>query len=325
MTSPNNLRAAGFMVAATVFIAATTVIAKALGTDTLGPALLPFQVTFGRYLFGALAIFVAASILRPRIQVRYAHLHLVRILLGWGGVTLMFASVAMIPVAEATAITFLNPVIAMILAIPLLGEKVGPIRWSAAVIALLGAALLLRPGEGVIAPGALLAVGAACLLGGEVLTIKRLTRHEPMLATLVWANALGLLIAGVTALPGWQPPTGSQWMGMAALGFAMAAAQGCFVNALARADTSFVTPFSYLTLVFAGIYDAVLFGVIPDTVGWIGAGLILCGASLLAWREGRLRQSPTGPGADVVDPSRLQPVTGLEHPPRDRPHGQRRP
>lgn len=277
------------MVAATVFIAATTLIAKALGTSTLGPALPPFQVAFGRYLFGAMAIFAVAAVLRPKLSLRFAHLHLGRILMGWGGVTLMFASVAMIPLAEATAITFLNPIFAMILAIPLLGERVGPVRWTAAGIALAGAALLLRPGSGVIAPGALLALGAAVLLGSEVLLIKRLTRHEPLLATLVWANGLGLIIAGLTALPGWQAPTAAQWGAMAALGFTMAAAQGCFVNAVARAEASFVTPFSYLTLVFAGIYDAVLFGVIPDTVGWAGAALILSGVSLLAWREGRLK------------------------------------
>ena len=294
-TTPRNGTAAAFMVAATVFIAATTVLAKALGTDSLGPALPPFQVTFGRYLFGALAIMAAAAVLRPRLSVARAPWHLLRILLGWGGVTLMFTSVALIPVAEATAITFLNPVIAMILAVPLLGEKVGPVRWSAAGIAMVGAALLLRPGEGIIAAGALLAFGAACLLGGEVLVIKRLTRQEPLLATLVWANGLGLCIASATALPGWQAPTAAQWAAMAALGFAMAAAQGFFVNAMARAEASFVTPFSYLTLVFAGLYDAVLFGVVPDAVGWAGAGLILCGAGLLAWREGRLRQVPTAP------------------------------
>ncbi|MEM7491038.1 MAG: DMT family transporter, partial [Pseudomonadota bacterium] len=174
------------MVGATVLIAATTLIAKALGTETLGPALPPLQVTFGRYLFGAVAIFAVAAWVRPRFNPRHAKLHLGRILCGWGGVTLMFAAVATIPLAEATAITFLNPVLAMILAIPLLGERVGPVRWTAAAIALAGAALLLRPGMGAIAPGALLALGAALLLGCEVLFIKRLTQVESLLATLVW-------------------------------------------------------------------------------------------------------------------------------------------
>ena len=296
--------AIAFMVAATILIAATTLLAKALGTATLGPALPPFQVTFGRYLFGALAIAAAAAMLRPRLTARNAKLHAGRILCGWGGVTLMFAAVATIPLAEASAITFLNPLVAMVLAIPILGERVGPVRWSAAAIALLGALLLLRPGAGVIAPGALLALAAALCLGCEVLFIKRIAGLERPLATLVWANGLGLVIASLTALPGWQPPTGAQWAGMAALGVTMACAQGCFVNALARAEASLVTPFSYLTLVFAGLYDAVIYGVVPDAVGYAGAALIVMGAGLLAWREGRLRKAPTAPAPFHQPPPR---------------------
>ena len=67
----------------------------------------------------------------------------------------------------------------------------------------------------------------------------------------------------------------------------MATAQTCFVNAMARADASFVTPFTYVTLIFAALYDAVAFGVIPDRVSILGALIILAGASLLAWRDNR--------------------------------------
>lgn len=288
-------RAVAFMVAATILIAATTLMAKALGTQALGPPLPVFQVTFGRYLFGAMAVFATAALLRPAMSARNARLHLGRVACGWGGVTLMFAAVATIPLAEATAITFLNPIVAMVLAIPILGERVGPVRWTAAAIALAGAALLLRPGAGAIAPGALLALGAALLLGSEVLFIKRLAGLERPLATLVWVNGLGLVIAATAALPGWQAPTGAQWAAMVALGLTMACAQVCFVNALARGEASFVTPFSYLTLVFAGLYDAALFGAVPDAVGAAGTGLIVAGAVLLAWREGSLRRGVTSP------------------------------
>jgi drug/metabolite transporter (DMT)-like permease len=54
---------------------------------------------------------------------------------------------------------------------------------------------------------------------------------------------------------------------------------------LARADASFITPFSYLTLVFAAVYDGVIFGVVPTAVSLIGALTIIGGAALLAWRE----------------------------------------
>ena len=74
----------------------------------------------------------------------------------------------------------------------------------------------------------------------------------------------------------------------------MACAQACFVNAVARADASFITPFSYLTLVVAAVYDLLIFGVRPDWVSVSGAGIIIAGAALLAWREARrARPLPT--------------------------------
>ena len=305
MTAPRPGLAVGLMVTATAFIAATTLLAKALGTDALGPPLPAFQVTFGRFLFGAVAIGAVAALLRPTLTLAHAPLQLGRVACGWTGVTLMFAAAASIPLAEATAISFLNPVVAMILAIPVLGERVGRVRWTAAAIAIAGGLLLLRPGAAAVAPGAVLAFGAALALGSEVLFMKRLTRVEGALSTLVWSNGVGLLVSCVAALPGWQAPTAAQWLAMGALGALMACAQGCFINALMRADASFITPFSYLTLVFAGLYDAAIFGVVPDAVGWTGAGLVILGAALLAWREGRLHRRATPP-APLSPPSAAQ-------------------
>ncbi len=98
-------------------------------------------------------------------------------------------------------------------------------------------------------------------------------------------NSIGLAIAALAVVWVWQPPTPAQWAGMAGIGLLMACAQVFFINALARADTSFITPFSYLTLVFAAGYDALLFGVIPTAVSLTGALTIIAGAALLAWRE----------------------------------------
>ncbi|MBF9045133.1 EamA family transporter [Rhodobacterales bacterium HKCCE4037] len=281
-----------FMLSATAFIAGTTLLAKALGTDTLGPALHPIQVTFGRFLFAWVAISTFIAVTRPRLTRPNVGLHVGRTLCGATGVTLMFAAAAAIPLADATAISFLNPVFGMILAIPLLGEKVGKWRWFAAAIAFAGALILIRPGAGSVQVGALLALGAALALGLELTFIKRLTGRERPTQILFYNNSLGVLIMGLAVIAVWQAPTPLQWAGMAALGFVMAAAQTCFVNAMARADASFVTPFSYLTLAFAALYDLVLFGVRPEAASYLGAGIIIAGAALLAWREAVNRKTP---------------------------------
>lgn len=283
----NPALAATLIAVACAFIAATTLIAKTLATSQFGAPMHPFQIVFGRFLFAFLAFALASAILRPALQRPHLPLHLARTLGGWAGLTLMFASVAHIPLADATAISFLNPVFGMILAIPLLGEKVGRWRWGAAGIAFVGAVILLRPTPDSFQPAALLALGAAVILGFELNIIKKLTRRENPFSILLINNAIGVCIATLAVLWVWFWPTPAQWALMAALGCAMAVAQTCFVNAMARADASFVAPFSYGTLIFAAIYDILFYSVVPDTITVLGAGIILAGAFLLAWREGR--------------------------------------
>ena len=291
----NPVLAAGFIVTACAFIATSTLFAKALGTDQFGPPMHPFQISFGRFLFAFLTLGLAAAALRPELQRPNLGLHLARTTSGWAGVTLMFASVAYIPLADATAISFLNPVFGMILAIPLLGEKVGKWRWLAAGIAFVGAMILLRPAPDSFQPAALLALGAALALGFELSFIKKLTGREGPFSILLVNNAIGLCIATVAVSFVWTAPTAPQWALMAGVGCAMAAAQACFVNGMARADASFVAPFSYGTLIFAALYDIAFYAVVPDAITILGAGIIVAGALLLAWREGvRSSAKPAG-------------------------------
>lgn len=280
--------AAGLILVASALLAATTLLAKALGTEALGPPLHPLQITAGRFVFAFAGVAVTAALLRPAFGRVHWRLHLARTTCGASGVTLMFAAAAMIPLADATAISFLSPVFAMLLAIPLLGERVGRVRWSAALLALAGAAILLRPGAS-LEIGAALALGAAAAMGLELIFIKRLAGRERPLQVLLVNNAIGVVLTCTAAFWVLAQPTAAQWAALAALGLAMAGAQACYINAMARADASFVAPFSYATLVFAAAYDAVAFGRLPDAVSVVGAVVIVAGGALLAWREARLK------------------------------------
>lgn len=280
--------AIALMLLATVFIAGTTLLAKALGSAVLGPPLHALQVSHGRFLFAFLTIASIAAVVRPRFTPPHWRLHGVRSAFGFVGVSLMFAAVTFIPLADATAISFLNPVFAMMLAIPLLGEQVGRVRWTAAAIALAGALILLRPGPGSFQPAALLALGAAMMLAVEIICIKRLSGRESPFQILLINNTIGMVLSSLAVLAVWQPPTPAQWAGLVGIGVLMLAAQTCYVNSVARADSSLVVPFSYATLVFATVYDLAVFGIVPDGVSITGAMVIVAGAALLAWREGRL-------------------------------------
>jgi len=285
--APDPALAALLTLLAAALLAGTTLLAKALGTDALGPPLHALQVSHGRFLFAFLAIGTMTALIRPHLTRPDFATHARRSGFGWAGVTLMFAAAAFIPLSDATAISFLNPVFGMMLAIPLLGERVGPVRWGAAAIGLAGAAILMRPGSGVIEPGALLALGAAVCLGAELIFIKRLSGREGPWQILLVNNAIGLGIATFAVIWVWAAPSPAQWAALIGIGLLMALAQACFVNAVARGDASYVAPFFYTALVFAALYDGVIFGVWPDRISVIGAGVVLCGAGLLAWREGR--------------------------------------
>jgi drug/metabolite transporter (DMT)-like permease len=299
----NPTAAVALMVLATVFIAGTTLAAKALGTDTLGTPLHPLQITHGRFAFAFAGLLCAALVLRPKIKAPNIRLHVSRTVCGATGVTLMFAAVSFIPLSDATAISFLNPVFGMLLAIPFLGERVGPWRWAAAGIAFVGALILLRPGPDTFQVAAMLALGAAMVMGLELIFIKKLADREPPMQILLINNFIGWILLSTVRIPVWSAPTGAQWAVLVALGLMMAAAQTCFINAMARADASYVTPFSYLTLIFAAAYDWAIVSSVPDWVSVLGAAIIVSGAALLAWREGvnrsRLRRVPHSGGGRV--------------------------
>lgn len=304
MTTPPENRpvAIAFMLLASLLIAGTSLLAKVIGTGEAGAPLHPIQITHGRFLFAWIAIACVTLVMRPPLSLRHIKMHATRTTFGATGITLMFAAVAFIPLSDATAISFLNPVFAMVLAIPLLGERVGPIRWSAAVTALVGAVILLRPGflsgGAPFNPATLLALCAAVSMGIEITIIKMLTGREKPLSILFLNNSIGLILVSIALFFVWHPPTPLQWVTLAGIGFMMAAAQACFIQAMRRAEASFVVPFSYATLIFASLYDAVAFGNLPDATSLFGAGIIIGGAALLAWREGRAPRPFAPPPTD---------------------------
>lgn len=287
---PNRPRATVMILLASALIAATTLIAKFLGTSE--NPLHPMQISAGRFFFACVAILTFAAVTRTRLINPNVPLHFARTILGWTGVTLMFAAAARIPLSDATAISFLNPVFGMLFAIVILRETIGKWRWLAAAIAMLGAVVLLRPSGASVQPAALLALGAAMAMGLEIILIKFLSGRENPVQILMFSNTIGATIACTTAYFVWLSPTPTQWAALVALGLIMLCAQSLFIQAMRTAEASYVAPFSYATLVFATAYDFWVFGARPDAISILGAAIILSGAALLAWREARIAAKP---------------------------------
>ncbi len=275
------------MLVASALIAGTTLLAKVLGRDVLGPPLHPLQVSAGRFIFALIAIAMVAAWRQPDFAGTAWRLHLVRSGLGWAGVTCLFAAAAVLPLAEATALSFLSPVFAMILAALILSERIGQARLRAAALAFVGALLLLQPGTAAFHPFALVALAAAGFMAGESICVKWLSGREPMLRIMLINNAMGASLALAAASLVWQPPTVAQWQLLVLLGLTMACAQALFIAAMQRADASFVMPLFYATLVFAALYDVAIFGELPGALAAVGALVVVAAAVWLTLAERR--------------------------------------
>ncbi len=284
LPAPRPVLGAVMILCASAFVAASTLAAKQL---SVGPdSLSPFQITWGRFVFAFAAATIAIPFIRPVFSRPRARYHAIRIGCGFTGVTAMFAATAFVPLADVTAITFLNPILAMVLAIPILGERIGMVRWSTAAFALVGALLLIRPGTDSFQPAALLALLAAFVFGLEVIMLKLLAAREGAFQIIIIANMMGTILSSIVCVFVWKAPTPTQWMLMLFLALTMLCAQVFYTNALRIGEASFVLPFSYATLLFAGLYDFALFGVIPLPASLAGGAVLVASGIVLAWRDG---------------------------------------
>ena len=198
---------------------------------------------------------------------------------GWIGISILFGASSIIPITDATAIIFTNPIFTMLLAIVLLGEKVKPIKWIAVIITFWGALILIRPENNIINHQfiIIILIIGAFVLGLESVFIKMLTLKENPKQILLINNSIGLLISSIPICFIWITPTTLQILAMLGIGSLMLCAQACFIQALKRSKAHFAVPYFYSTLIFVAIYDFFIFNITPDDISFIGASLIIIG------------------------------------------------
>ena len=275
----NTLTAVSFMILASLLIAGTTILAKILGTDKLGPPLNALQISNARFFFAFILIFIFFVITKSKIIRPSYKVHLGRSVCGWVGISILFGASSVIPVTDATAIIFTNPIFTMLLAIPLLREKIKPLKWIAVIITFVGALILIRPESNFINIQLIIIVLilGAFALGLESIFIKMLTLKENPKQILLINNSIGLLISLIPVYFIWITPTKLQILAMLGIGALMLCAQACFIQALRRSKAHFAVPYFYSTLIFVAIYDFFIFKIIPDNISFIGASLIIIG------------------------------------------------
>lgn len=196
-----------------------------------------------------------------------------------------FWAIALLPLAEMTALSFLAPIFATIGAAVFLKETVRARRWTATIIGFIGALIIIRPGIIDMSEGSWIALMGAGFIGISILNIKTLSRTEAPNKVVFYMNFLITPIALVPALFVWETPAPEFWGWLLAMGPIAVVGHIAMVRAYSLGDASAVVPFDFSRLPFAVLIGWVAFGEIADVWTWVGAIVIFSSTYFIARRE----------------------------------------
>ncbi len=208
---------------------------------------------------------------------------LFRGLLGFGGLTGYYLALARLPLADATTIQNATPLITTVLAWWLLDEQIG---WPTAIaigIGVAGVALIVHPsGAGLDPTGVAVALGAVTCSSIAYVTVRKLSRTEHPLVIVFYFPLVATPLALPWVIHGFVMPQPIDWLLLVAIGATTQVGQVFLTKGLAIERAGRATTVGYLQVVFAMIWQLVVFGVPPTAWTVAGAGLILGGTLLVA-------------------------------------------
>lgn len=257
------------------------------------------QVAWGRYIFhfaflpafgeqpfarGSWSIYGWARLLRTR----HLGLQIIRSVLLLAVTVSYFGAIHYVPLADAAAVAFLEPLLIMALAHIFLKEHVGPRRWIAVAIGLAGVIVVIRPGFGMIHWGILLAVLTAICAAAYVVLTRVCSRHDSAATSLAYSSLAGVIGLSVVLPFVWQPADYVHWLMFIGLGVAGGYGHLLVIKAFALAPGGTLAPFIYVQMLWIVAVGWFWFGDWPIWSTWVGIGLI-CGSGLYSLHRERVR------------------------------------
>lgn len=222
--------------------------------------------------------------------------HLLRVTLGLTGMSFTFGALLLLPLAEATAISFTVPIFATILGALVLREPTGWHRWGAVAAGFVGVLIVTQPGGGHIPlTGALVGLTSSLLIAIIAIQLRQLGRTENAGTTVFWFSALSVPPLAIIYPFFAGSHDATTWALLVAIGMAGALGQIAFTAALRFAPVSVVMPMDYSGLIWASVYGWLIFGALPGEWTLIGAPLIIASGLYILWRERRLGLARTSP------------------------------
>ena len=281
---PPNVQGALWLVSGGFIFTATSVMIRLLSTQIES-----VQTAFFRAIISVILLLpmIAAGRVQPWHSKRLAG-HFWRTVMGTSSMVLGFYAVSMLPLADATAIAFSQPLFSVVVAAAIAGEKVRWRRWSATIIGFAGVLVMVRPGEGSLQLGALVALANAAAVAVSILLVKRLSDSETPLMILTQFAIFSTLLLALPAIWVWRWP--DLWGWTLAVGIALSATIGQYfwVQAFKSGEMSAVAPFEYMRLPFAVFVGWLVWGEMPVIWTYIGAAIVIGSALYIAHREHQL-------------------------------------
>ena len=225
----------------------------------------------------------AAGVFNRRLRWR---LHLLRVVLNMTMLVLFVQGLKTLGLAEAYTITFVAPLLMVLIAVPMLGESIWLRHWIALGLGFAGVVIALRPDE-----GALLSTGALAMLAAAVCyamsnMLGRLISRTESSASLVFWTTLGMAVGGgLLSAPHWVPiqPQHSWWLaGLAVSGFL---GQIAIAEAFRHGQAAAIAPFEYSALAWAIVLDWLFWAAVPQAWTLAGGALIIASGLWLARTE----------------------------------------
>ena len=251
----------------------------------------PFEIAFFRSVFGLLTLlplifrygpgaFISAQ---PRLQLLRGAI---------SGTSLMcwFYGLSVVPLAEATALSFTNAIFASLGAVIFLRERMGIRRWSAVAVGLAGVLIILRPGEAAVSVGSLIVLVSAACWGGGTIIIKRLSRTDSAVTIALWMATMMIVATSIPAWLVWIRPTPGQLLWLVLIGALASMGTLAYTQALKLAEATLIIPTDFTRMVWASAIGFLAFGEIPDSWTWTGGLLIIGSTIYIALREIRLNR-----------------------------------
>lgn len=278
------LRGIGLILLGAVFFSSSDVVSKYLAADL--PAL---QITWIRYgTFAAVMFAVMLHSRRLRLATKRPALQLLR------GCGLVCSSIVFVtalrylPVADATATSFVAPLFVTALSIPLLGERIGWRRWTATLVGLAGVLIVVRPGGHGFQPASLLPMLSALSWAFALIMTRMMSTTENPVSTMTYSALVGFILLTLFLPLYWHAPTPEQLALGIFVGLASTIGHWFVILAFRHADASVLAPFTYSQLFWASLFGFFLFATLPDIWTLVGSIVIACSGLYTAHRE-RLR------------------------------------